>query len=302
MDYLSLASGLALVLMIAALSVVALRLKLSSPLLMLAAGMALAFVPGMPSWTLDPDLIFLGLLPPLLYTSGVNMSWRGFRSNLRPILALAIGCVLFTATAVAVVGHYLLGLPWVIGFLLGSIVSPPDAVAPIAIMRTLSLPRSLTTVLQGESLINDATALVIFGFALTAIATGSFSLAAAAGKFVVVVCGEVGFGLARRLGHAASSRSRVRRARGSAAGPGDALHRVLAAAGAGRFRRRRLRGRGALGFMEWPALDSSGDATARLFHLGPGDVDRRGAPLPAHGSAGARRGRPTDWASPGAAP
>jgi monovalent cation/hydrogen antiporter len=194
-EILSLASALALLLLIAALSVLAQRLDISSPLLMLVAGIALAFVPGLPSWTLDPDLVFLGLLPPLLYTSGVNMSWRGFRSNLRPILMLAIGCVIFTATAVAVVGRYLLGLPWAIGFLLGSIVSPPDAVAPIAILRDLSLPRRLTTILEGESLINDATALVIFGFALTALATGSFSLAAASVKFVVVVCGEVGFGI-----------------------------------------------------------------------------------------------------------
>ena len=195
MEHLSLASGLALLLLIAALSVLAQRLKVSSPLLMLVAGIALAFIPGVPSRTLHPDFIFLGLLPPLLYTSGVNMSWRGFRSNLRPILMLAIGCVIFTASAVAVVGHYLLGLPWVIGFLLGSIVSPPDAVAPIAFMRDLSLPRRLTTVLEGESLINDATALVIFGFALTALATGSFSIASASVKFIVVVCGETGFGI-----------------------------------------------------------------------------------------------------------
>jgi CPA1 family monovalent cation:H+ antiporter len=195
MEHLSLASGLALLLLIAALSVLAQRMKVSSPLLMLVAGIALAFVPGVPAPTLHPNLIFLGLLPPLLYTSGVNMSWRGFRSNLRPILMLAIGCVIFTASAVAVVGHLLLGLPWVIGFLLGSIVSPPDAVAPTAFMRGLSLPRRLTTILEGESLINDATALVIFGFALSALATGSFSIASASVKFIVIVCGETAFGI-----------------------------------------------------------------------------------------------------------
>ena len=195
MEHLSLSNGLVLLLLIAALSVLAQRLKISSPLLMLVAGIAIAFLPGVPARTLQPDLIFLALLPPLLYTSGVNMSWRGFRSNLRPILMLAIGCVIFTASAVAVVGHYLLGLPWVIGFLLGSIVSPPDAVAPIAFMRELSLPRRLTTILEGESLINDATALVIFGFALAALTTGSFSIASASIKFIVVVCGETGFGI-----------------------------------------------------------------------------------------------------------
>jgi monovalent cation/hydrogen antiporter len=195
MEHLSPAGGIVLLLLIAALSVLAQRMKVSSPLLMLVAGIALAFVPGVPPRTLHPDLIFLGLLPPLLYTSGVNMSWRGFRSNLRPILMLAIGCVICTASAVAVVGHYLLGLPWVIGFLLGSIVSPPDAVAPIAFMRDLSLPRRLITILEGESLINDATALVIFGFALSALATGTFSIASASVKFIVVVCGETGFGI-----------------------------------------------------------------------------------------------------------
>ena len=91
---------------------------------------ALALLPGVPPITLDPDLTLLALLPPLLYSSGVGMSWRGFRSNLRPILSLAIGCVLFTATAVAAVAHYWLGLTWAVGFVLGAIVSPPDSVAP----------------------------------------------------------------------------------------------------------------------------------------------------------------------------
>jgi Na+/H+ antiporter len=195
MEYLHLASGLALVLLIAGLSVIAHHLRASTPLLMLVAGIVLAFVPGTAQWTLDPELVFLGLLPPLLYIAGVNMSWRGFRSNIRPILLLAVGCVLFTAAAVAVATHYLLGLPWVVGFLLGAIVSPPDAVAPIAILRDMSLPRRLSTILEGESLINDATALVIFGFALTAFATGSFSMTAASVKFLVVAGGEAAFGI-----------------------------------------------------------------------------------------------------------
>ena len=188
--------ALALALMVAAFSVAARRLRFASPLLMLVVGALLAFVPGMPAVVLDPDLVLLALLPPLLYSSGVGMSWRGFRSNLRSILLLAIGCVLFTATAVAAVGHYALGLHWSVGFVLGAIVSPPDAVAPMAVLRRIGLPRRLVTVLEGESLVYDATALVAFSFALGAVATNTFSLAAAMSKFVIVAVGEIGFGIA----------------------------------------------------------------------------------------------------------
>lgn len=182
--------------MVAGLSVAARRLGAASPILMLVAGVALAFVPGMPQIALDPDVVLLVLLPPLLYSSGVGMSWRGFRSYLRPILLLAIGCVLFTAAAVAAVMHYALGFSWAVGFVLGAIVSPPDAVAPMAILRALRLPRGLVTILQGESLVNDATALVALGFAIAAVASGAFSIVAAASQFVVIVVGEIAFGIA----------------------------------------------------------------------------------------------------------
>lgn len=187
---------LTLALLIAGLSAAARRLRFASPLLMLVVGVLLAFVPGMPALALDPDFVLLVLLPPLLYASGVGMSWRGFRSNLRPILLLAVGCVLFTATAVAAVAHYALDLPWSVGFVLGAIVSPPDAVAPMAVMRRIGLPRRMITVLEGESLVNDATALVAFSFALGAVMTGTFSLVAATEKFVLIGVGEVGFGIA----------------------------------------------------------------------------------------------------------
>jgi Na+/H+ antiporter len=192
----SLEYTLALALLIAGLSVAARRLRFASPLLMLVVGVVIAYVPHMPALVLDPDLVLLLLLPPLLYNSGVSMSWRGFRSNLRPILMLAIGCVLFTATAVAAAAHYVFGLPWAIAFVLGAIVSPPDAVAPMAVMREVGLPRGLITVLEGESLVNDATALVAFGFALGAVATGAFSPTAAITRFVVVAAGEIAFGIA----------------------------------------------------------------------------------------------------------
>src|SRR5262252_7377192 len=132
MDY----SVLSLVVILCA-TVAAQRLRVAAPILMLVAGAAIAFVPGIPQIALDPELVLVLLLPPLLYSSGVGMSWRGFRSNLRPILLLAIGCVLFTAGAVAAVTHYALGFSWAVGFVLGAIVSPPDAVAPMAILRSM---------------------------------------------------------------------------------------------------------------------------------------------------------------------
>jgi CPA1 family monovalent cation:H+ antiporter len=128
---------LSLGLAVAFLSVAARRLRAAPSILMLLAGVAIAFVPSLPTVTLKPDLVLLLLLPPLLYYSGVGMSWRGFRSNLRPILLLAIGCVLVTAAAVAAVCHYALSLSWSVGFVLGAIVSPPDAVAPMALLRHL---------------------------------------------------------------------------------------------------------------------------------------------------------------------
>jgi monovalent cation/hydrogen antiporter len=181
---------------VAFLSVGARRLRAAPSILMLVVGVALAFVPGLPAVTLKPDLVLLLLLPPLLYWSGVGMSWRGFRSNLRPILLLAVGCVLATATAVASVAHFVLSLSWPVGFMLGAIVSPPDAVAPMALLRHIRLPQRLVTILEGESLVNDATALVIFSFALNALVTGAFSPAMATTKFIAIVVSEIFYGVA----------------------------------------------------------------------------------------------------------
>jgi monovalent cation/hydrogen antiporter len=187
---------LSLAIAVAFLSVAARRLRAAPSILMLLAGAALAFVPGLPTVALKPDLVLVLLLPPLLYYSGVNMSWRGFCSNLRPILLLAIGCVLVTAAAVAAVCHFALGLSWPIGFVLGAIVSPPDSVAPMALLRHMRLPRRLVTILEGESLVNDATALVTFSFALGAVATGTFSATDAGARFIAIVAGELAFGIA----------------------------------------------------------------------------------------------------------
>ena len=113
-------------------------------------------------------------------------SWRDFRANLRPISLLAIGLVLFTTVAVALLAHYFMGLPLAAGFVLGAIISPPDAIAATAIAEHLKIPRRIVTILEGESLVNDATALVAYRFAVAAVVTGSFSLARAGGQFFIV--------------------------------------------------------------------------------------------------------------------
>jgi CPA1 family monovalent cation:H+ antiporter len=172
------------------------RINVAPAILLLLTGIALAFVPGMPSLELPPELVLLLVLPPLIYSASVAMSWREFKYNLRPIILLSVGCVIFTACAVAAATHYLIGLPWNVGFLLGAIVAPPDPVAPLAIVRKLGMPRRILVILEGEGLANDATALTLYRFAIAAISTGMFSLPKAAGTFVVIVAGEMLFGAA----------------------------------------------------------------------------------------------------------
>jgi len=181
---------------LAGTALLARRVNIAPAILLLVAGIALAFVPGMPSLELPPELVLLVVLPPLIYSASVAMSWREFRHNLRPIILLAVGCVIFTAFAVAAATHYLIGLPWGTGFLLGAIVAPPDVVAPLAIARKLGLPRRILVVLEGEGLANDATALILYRFAVVAISTGTFSLSTASGTFLGIVAGEVLFGVA----------------------------------------------------------------------------------------------------------
>jgi len=187
---------LILLAVLAGTALLARRLDVAPAILLLLAGIALAFVPSMPSLELPPELVLLLVLPPLIYSASVAMSWREFKFNLRPIVLLAVGCVIFTTIAVAAATHYVMGLPWSIGFLLGAIVAPPDVVAPLAIARKLALPRRILVVLEGEGLANDATALILYRFAVAAITTGMFSLPKAAGEFAVIVAGELLFGAA----------------------------------------------------------------------------------------------------------
>src|SRR3954451_9177451 len=181
------------VLVVAAL--VARRLNTAPSIVLVIAGVVLAIVPGLPRVELQPELVLLVILPPLIYSAGVSMSWREFRFNLRPIILLAFGAVVFTTCAVAAATHYMLGLPWPFAFLLGAIVAPPDVVAPLAIARRLGIPRRLLVVLEGEGLANDATALILYRFAVVAITTGMFSPTKAAGTFAAIVVGEIIWGI-----------------------------------------------------------------------------------------------------------
>jgi len=181
---------------LAAVAVAAKRLKVEPSILLVVAGIGIAFVPGLPRVELAPEVVLLVILPPLIYSAGVAMSWREFKFNLRPIGLLAFGCVLFTTCAIAAAAHYFLKFDWATGFLLGAIISPTDVVAPIAIARRLGIPRRLVVILEGEGLANDATALVLYKFAVAAVSTGTFSLQQASIAFVLIVIGETIYGLA----------------------------------------------------------------------------------------------------------
>jgi monovalent cation/hydrogen antiporter len=180
---------------LAAIGVVSLRLAIPPAILLVLAGIVLGTIPGLPTVALAPEFFLLFILPPLIYDAAVSMSWREFRFNLRPISLLAVGCVLFTTATVAAAGHWLLSLSWPVGFVLGAIVSPPDAVAPISIARRMLLPRRIIVILEGEGLANDATALILYRFAVAAVSIGMFSVGHAIGTFAAIVAGEILWGV-----------------------------------------------------------------------------------------------------------
>ena len=178
------------------LAVLAHKITLPYPIVLVLGGLALSFVPRLPAVKLNPDVVFYFILPALIYPAALFTSWRDFRRNLRPILLLAIGLVLATMLAVAWIAHSIVpALPWAAAFALGAIVSPPDAVAATAIIRRLGVPHRIQVILEGESLVNDATALVALQFAIAALVTGTFSPAYAAGRFVWAAAGGIGIGL-----------------------------------------------------------------------------------------------------------
>ena len=178
------------------LELLAHRLHLPPAAAFVLGGGALALTPGAPELRLDPDLVLVLFLPPLLMAGAYLTAWRDFRANLRIILQLAVGAVVFTTLVVGVVAHLVLpALPWAACFALGAIVSPPDAVAAKAVLAGLRLPRRVVVLLEGESLVNDATGIVLFRLAVAAAVTGTFSPAAAAGSFAVLAVGGVAAGV-----------------------------------------------------------------------------------------------------------
>jgi Na+/H+ antiporter len=188
---------LAILAAVAALALLSRKLPIAYPIVLVLGGLALALIPGLPRVPLNPELVFLFFLPPLLYPAALFTSWRDFRANLRPILLLAVGLVLFTTTAVGYLAHYFIeGFPLAAGFVLGAIISPPDAIAATAIAERLHLPRRIVTVVEGESLVNDATALVALRFAVVGLSSGFFSPAQAAAQFFFVGIGGIAIGLA----------------------------------------------------------------------------------------------------------
>jgi CPA1 family monovalent cation:H+ antiporter len=171
--------------------------RIPYPILLVFGGLGVGFVPGVPAIELPPDLVLVAVLPPLLYGAAFFTSLREFRTNIRQISLLAIGLVLTTTLAVAAAAHAVVpGLSWAGAFVLGAIVSPTDPTAATAIAQRLGLPRRLVALIEGESLVNDGTALVAYRFAVAAVVTGSFSLASASGRFVLNVAGGIAIGLA----------------------------------------------------------------------------------------------------------
>ena len=187
---------LALVTIMAALVALSRRLGVPYPILLVLGGLVLGFIPWLPDVEMKPEVVLVLFLPPLLYSDAWQTSWRDFRASLQPISMLAIGLVLITTGAVAAVAHRLVpGLPWSAACVLGAIVAPTDAVAAGQIAQRLGLPAHLVTIIEGESLVNDATALVLFSLALGAVTTGAFSIWQGLGQFVLVSAGGIGIGL-----------------------------------------------------------------------------------------------------------
>jgi Na+/H+ antiporter len=188
---------LALLLAVAAIASFARWLPIPLPLLLIAGGVAMSFAPGLTRVQINPEVFFLLFIPPLLFADGWMMPKRDLAAALRPVLLLAFGLVLATVVVVGYAMHALIpALPLAAAFALGAIVSPTDAVAAAAMTERLPLPSRITLIINGESLINDASGLVAFKFAVAAVATGVFSLSSAAGELLLVACGGLVVGVA----------------------------------------------------------------------------------------------------------
>jgi monovalent cation/hydrogen antiporter len=192
----SVSTVLLLLAAVTAMAVAARRINVPYPTVMVVGGLLIGLFPALPSVHLDPEIFFTLFLPPLLYAAAWQTSWREFRANLRPITLLATGFVIVTTCAIAWLGHaFVPGMTWPAAFALGAVVSPPDAVAATAIARPLGLPERIVTILEGESLVNDAAALTLYRVAVAAAVTGAFSLSWAVAQGLVAVAGGIAMGL-----------------------------------------------------------------------------------------------------------
>ena len=188
---------LSLLFTISMLTILSTKLKISYPIFLVIAGLGISLIPGLPEISVQPDFVFLIFLPPLLYAAAWNTSWNDFWRYKRPIGLLGIGLVIFTSATVALVSHLIIpDFPIAYGFLLGGIISPPDAVAASSILKTLRIPKRTNVILEGESLVNDAASLIVFRFALAAIITQEFHFWNAAGSFLIVAIMGILVGLA----------------------------------------------------------------------------------------------------------
>src|SRR5215212_1449750 len=177
-----------LILIILALVMLANKLRLAYPILLVLGGLVLGFTTDFSNITIDPDLVFFIFLPPLLYEAAWQTSWKEFWKWRRVITSFAFPIVILTSCVVAIVSNALIpGFTLALGFLLGGIISPPDAVSATTIMRQVKVPRSLLSIIEGESLLNDASSLIVFRFALAAVITGQFHFQQAAISFVLVI-------------------------------------------------------------------------------------------------------------------
>ncbi|MFH8980717.1 Na+/H+ antiporter [Streptomyces varsoviensis] len=187
---------LMLVAVSAAVAGVARRGPVPAPLLLVAVGLAASYVPGTPDYTLDPEIVLPLLLPPLLHTAALDSSYLDLRANLRPVALLSVGYVLFAAVAVGYVAYLVVpDLPLTVALVLGAVIAPPDAVAATAIARRLRLPSRITTILQGESLVNDATAITAYKVALAAAVGEGATWGEGVKEFALAAVGGIGVGL-----------------------------------------------------------------------------------------------------------
>lgn len=187
---------LGIIIFIVLLVLLANRVKIAYPIVLVTGGLLLSFIPAMPVISIDPDLIFIIFLPPLLYEAAWNTSWKEFWRWRRVIFSFAFLIVLVTSMVVAwVASSFIPGFSLALGFLLGGIVSPPDAVSAAAIMKYIKVPKRMQSIAEGESLMNDASSLIVFRFALIAVETGHFVFYKAAGSFFLVIFGGVAVGL-----------------------------------------------------------------------------------------------------------